>query len=77
MYHVVVFRWWIDMNKVYVVMMNCWEENILLGVFSTREKAASYIKNEYPAYKYYERHDYWSEDNNPDSIDITEVTVDE
>ena len=64
------------MDKVYVVMMNCWEDNILLGVFSTREKAEIYIKEEYELYKYDKKYDMWCKDNCPNSIDITEVTVD-
>ena len=56
-------------------MMNCWEENILLGVFSTPEKAELYIRNEYEKYKYNPKYDQWCKDYCPDTIDITEVIV--
>ena len=66
------------MNKVYVVMMNCWEENILLGIFSTPEKAELYIRNEYENYKYDPKNDCWIDHTVKycDSIDVTEITVD-
>lgn len=66
------------MSKVYVVMMNTWEANLLLGVFSTNEKAESYIKNNYSSYKYRKKHGNWgiSEERYYDNIDITEVIVD-
>ena len=67
------------MTNVYVVMMNYYEENILLGVFSTRELAESYIKTEYTSYHYNKTFDTWDGTAQYDisTIDITEVAVDE
>lgn len=62
--------------KVYIVMYHTWEADIFLGVFSSPDKAKSYIENKYPKYKFDNENDCWA-NHNRDTIDIEEAILDE
>lgn len=61
--------------KVYIVRGSSWESNEVLAVFSSRDKAKSYIEDKYPKYKYDIKFDAWFYIDY--SIDIFEAIIDD